>query len=172
MNLLLNRKQDGGLKPVVLDRVHGAGRPGTVLVGGAGVVHMTAAHAPGQSLSAIRAAEEAAEYMDLPPLGGRAGVPLHQALYLFKGRPVNNGFVGVRNPYPILLRHRFDLVDLVTLDTVAALNQIAGINFIGENLMDHAGAPHGIIIHGGGNGQPFYAAVGRGAGDAVLVQVH
>ena len=38
-------------KRQVLDRVHGAGCPGTVLVGGAGVVHMTAAHAPGQSLS-------------------------------------------------------------------------------------------------------------------------
>lgn len=172
MDLLLNGKQDGGLKPVVFDRVHGAGRSGTVLVGGAGVVHMAAAHAPGQSLSAIRAAEEAAEYMYLPSLGGGAGVPLHQALHLFKGRPVNNGLVGVRNPYPILLRHRLDLVDLVALDTVAALYQIASINLIGEDFMDHAGAPHGIVIYSRGNRQSLYVPVGRGAGDAVLVQVH
>ena len=133
---------------------------------------MTAAHAPGQSLSAVRAAEEAAEYMDLPPLGRGASVPLHQTLHLFRGRPVNNGFVRVRNPYPILLRHRFDLVDFVALDTVAALHQIAGINLIGENFMDHAGAPHGIVIHSGGNRQTLYTAVSRGAWDAVLVQVH
>ena len=37
MHLLLNGEQDGGLQPVVLDRVHGAGRPGAVLIGGAGV---------------------------------------------------------------------------------------------------------------------------------------
>ena len=63
-------------------------------------------------------------------------------------------------------------MDLVALDTVAALYQIAGINLIGENFMDHAGAPHGIVIYSRGNWQPFYAPVGRGAGDAVLVQVH
>ncbi len=105
MDLLLNGEQDDGLKPVVLDRVHGTGRPGAVLVGGAGVVHMVAAHAPGQGLSAVRAAEEAAEQMDLPPLGGCASVPSTGSAP-FQGRPVNNGLVGVRNPYPILLRHR------------------------------------------------------------------
>ena len=55
---------------------------------------------------------------------------------------------------------------------MAALNQIAGVNLIRKDFMDHPGAPHGIVIHGGGNRQPFYAAVGRGAGDAVLIQVH
>lgn len=38
MHLLLNGKQDGSLQTVVLDRVHGAGQPGTVFISGTSVV--------------------------------------------------------------------------------------------------------------------------------------
>ena len=58
MYLLLNGEQDGGLRPVVPDWVHGAGRPGAVLIGGAGVIYIFAAQAPGQGLAAVGAAEE------------------------------------------------------------------------------------------------------------------
>ena len=61
-------------------------------------------------------------------------------------------------------------VVIVSLDLLVvhhlcfALHQIAGINLIGENFMDHAGAPHGIVIHSGGNRQTLYTAVSRGLG--------
>ena len=92
MDLLLERKQDSGLQSVVLDRVHGAGRMGTVLVAGAGVVHMAAAHTPGQDFFAIRAAEEAAEQMNQQPLGGCAGVPIsnHLSTLLRSGGPCSS----------------------------------------------------------------------------------
>lgn len=66
-------KQDGGLQPIVLDRVHGAGRPGTVLVGGAGVIYIFAAQTPGQGLATVGVAEKTTEQVN-------AGVPLQKAL--------------------------------------------------------------------------------------------
>ena len=48
MYLLLNGEQDGGLQPVLFDRVHRAGRPGAVFVGRAGIIYIFAAQAPGQ----------------------------------------------------------------------------------------------------------------------------
>ena len=40
MHLLLDGEQDGGLQTVMLDRVHGAGVFGHILVGGAGVIYV------------------------------------------------------------------------------------------------------------------------------------
>ena len=56
MYLLLDGEQDSGLQTVVLDRVHGAGRPGVVLVGGAGIIHVVVfASAPDHRPPAIGA---------------------------------------------------------------------------------------------------------------------
>ena len=171
MYLLLNGKQDGGLQPVVLDRVHGAGCPGAVLIGGAGVIHIFAAQAPGQGLATVGAAEKTAEHVDFPPLGGCACVPFQKPLYLIEHFTDDNCLVGVGGSHPILLRHRLDLMHLVAFDAVASLHQIPGIDFIRQYLVDHPGVPHGVVPHSGGNRQALHAPVGRGAGYAVFVQV-
>ena len=54
MHLLLNGKQDGSLQTVVLDRVHGAGQPGTVFISGTSVVDIFSALAPGNGLCRSR----------------------------------------------------------------------------------------------------------------------
>lgn len=53
MHLLLNGKQDGSLQTVVLERVHGAGQPGTVFISGTSVVDIFSALAPGDGLAAV-----------------------------------------------------------------------------------------------------------------------
>ena len=171
MHLLLNGEQDGGLQPVVLDRVHGAGRPGAVLIGRAGVIHIFAAQAPGQGLATIGAAKETAEQVDFPSLGGCARVPFQKPLYLIEHFTDDNRLVGVGDSYPILLWHRLNLMHLVAFDAVAALHQIPGIDFICQYLVDHPGAPHGVVPHSRGNRQALHAPVSRGAGYAVFVQV-
>ena len=171
MHLLLNGEQDSGLHLVVLDRVHGAGRPGAVLIDGAGVIYIFAAQAPGQGLAAVGAAEETAEQMNFPPLGGRARVPYQKPSYLIEHFTDDNCLVSVGDAHPILLRHRLNLMHFVAFDAVAALLQIPSIDFIRQHLVDHSGAPHGVIPHSRGNRAPFHAPVGRVAKDAVLVQV-
>jgi len=66
MHLLLNGKQDGSLQTVVLDRVHGAGQPGTVFISGTSVVDIFSALAPGNGLAAVGTPQEPAEQMKLP----------------------------------------------------------------------------------------------------------
>ena len=63
-------------------------------------------------------------------------------------------------------------MDLVALDTAAALDQISGIDLFGQEFMDRAGAPHGIIACNSGDRQTFRKAIGCRAWNAVLVQVH
>ena len=56
----------------MLDGVHGAGRPGAVLVGGAGIIYIFPALAPGDGFPTVRTFQKAAEQMELPALGGGA----------------------------------------------------------------------------------------------------
>ena len=69
----------------MLDGVHGAGRPGAVLVGGAGIIYIFPALAPGDGFPTVRTFQKAAEQMELPALGGRPGIPEQEDLHPVKG---------------------------------------------------------------------------------------
>jgi len=67
MDLLLYCKEDSGLQTIMLDGVHCAGCPGTVLVGGAGIVHIiVVAYTPGNCPPAVSTFQKTAEQVDFP----------------------------------------------------------------------------------------------------------
>ena len=171
VHLILDSEQNGGLQTVVLDRVHGAGRPGAVLVSGAGVIDIFPALAAGDGFPAVGAFQKTAEQVNLPPFGGCPGIAYQQGLHLVKGFVGDDSLVGIGDAHPFFLRHRLNLVYLVAFHTAAALYQIPGIDGVGEDFMYHAGSPHGVVRHSRGNGQALFPAVGRGAGYAVFVQI-
>ena len=129
-HLILDSEQDGGLQAVVFDRVHGAGRPGAVLVGGAGIIDIFPALAPGDGFPAVSAFQKAAEQMELPALWGCPGIAEQEGLHPVKGFMGDDGLVGIGYTHPFLLRHSLDLVYLVAFHPAAALHQIPGINVL------------------------------------------
>ena len=97
--IILDSEQDGGLQTVVLDRVHGAGRPGAVLVSGAGVIDIFPALAASDGFPAIRTFQKTAEQVNLAPFGGSPGIAYQQGLHLVKGFMGDNRLVGIGDMY-------------------------------------------------------------------------
>ena len=111
--MVLDSEQNSGLQTIVLDRVHGAGRPGTVLIGGAGVIDIFPALAPGHGLATISASQKTAEQVELPATGGCPGIAEQEGLHLVKGFLGDNRLMGIEDAHPFILRHSLDLVYLV-----------------------------------------------------------
>ncbi len=93
---MLDSEPNSGFQTVVLDRVHGAGRPGTVLVSGARVIDI---------FPAAGTCQKTAEQVNLPPFGGYPGIAYQQGLHLVKGFMGDNRLVGIVDAHPSLLRH-------------------------------------------------------------------
>ena len=121
----------------MLDRVHGAGRPGAVLVGGAGIIYIFPALAPDDGFPTVRTFQKAAEQMELPALWGCPGIAEQEGLHPVKGFVGDDGLVGIGDAHPFFLRHSLDLVYLVAFHPAAALHQIPGINGIFQNVIDN-----------------------------------
>ena len=77
MDLLLYCKEDSDLQTIMLDGVHCAGCPGTVLVGGAGIVHIiVVAYAPGNCPPAVSTFQKTAEQVDFQAFWRSTGITL------------------------------------------------------------------------------------------------